>query len=773
MKRLFLAFSLVWGMLLTLTAQHVSGIVVDSKGAPLEFVSVALLQAKDSGFVSGCVTDEQGRFSIPTEALPSQPLLIKATSVSYKPCILKCENGATGLRLVMEDDMVEYASVIVNGKRPFTKNVGDKVVFNPQLMKNIDAMQADDVLKYVPGVIVSKSGITYNGKDATILVDDRVVSRDYIANLNASDIERVELRSSHGGMYSATIQGGMINIVTKKRLLGVRATASIYADTQFRNTYTWLPRANVFFGTQKWNVYVNYSFMQSRSKMMTEITNEFLYNNTVHKSDNDNSPFLKQHQYAVGTVFYLSEKHQLSFELNGSHTPTDIGATTATEMLTLSDGSQHPATMTSDNPSKADFYNLVGSYKWTVDTLGSSLKLLMNYNKKKTNSDNHLVTAYPDLPSNNIHEIDALKADADNLSGRGDFEKNWKRGWKLTLGGEYSTSRRYSEAVFNMLHDHTTKSSSWNYREQAAGGYLGVEKTFGHFYASARMRVEHTDLRGSATDNDDVKHSSTIIVPYAYLRYSTDNGWNFNATYTRSVKHPAFAQRIGYMVRYSDVLYEMGNPDLKHDITDCLSLSVNHKGHFFSAEYTSTPDAMITTLRTENGITYIQKRNEGTRKILFLTYNYGGNLFPWWQTHFMTQVAYIHYPKSYNQSSIWWGLFYWVNRFSWERVGTFELETTYRTKYLQANITQEWNGVEMNFSYERNIGKHFVASVGINDIFNGSRTHSVHKSPTLIYDFRGNTALRSLWCKLTYKFASKRKTKTEQLENNNEIINRM
>jgi hypothetical protein len=760
-------------MLLTLTAQNVSGIVVDSKGVPLEFVSVALLHATDSGFVSGCVTDEQGRFSFHTEEQHSQSFLIKATSVSYKPCFLKCEDGTADLRLVMEDDMVEYASVIVNGKRPFTKNVGDKVVFNPQLMKNIDAMQADDMLKYVPGVMVSKSGITYNGKGGVILVNDREVSMDYIANLNASDIERVELRKSHAGMYSATIQGGIINIVTKKGLLGFRGNASMYADTQFRNTYSLIPRASIFFGTEKWNVYANYSFGQSRSKQSNEAVNEFLYNNITHKSESDVVSFEKSHYYAVGTVFNLSENHQISFEVNGSHTPKGNSKSTADETLTLADGSIHAAEMRSDNPYKSDLYNVAASYKWDIDTLGSSLKLLMNYNKKKSEDDNYLVVTYPSMPSNNINEIDAAKADAENVSGRADFEKDWKSGWKLTLGGEYSTSKRYSEMVFNMLLDNTTNSSSWNYREQTAGGYLGVEKQFGHFYAIARMRIDYAYLRGFTSDNDDVKHSSTDFVPYAYLRYSTDDGWNFDASYTKKIERPAFSDRIGYLVRYSDVLYDMGNPDLKHNVTDYIGLSVNHKGHTFLAEYESTSDVMVTTLRTENGITYIQKRNEGTRKMLFLTYNYGGNLFPWWQTNFLTRVTYIHYPESYNQSSIWWGLFNWVNRFSWERVGTFELSAAYYTKYLEANITQEWNGAVVDFSYERNLGKHFTTSVGVSDIFNGKRTHAINMSPTLIYDFRNNSVLQTFWCKLTYNFANKRKTKTEQLDNNNEIINRM
>lgn len=84
-----------------------------------------------------------------------------------------------------------------------------------------------------------------------------------------------------------------------------------------------------------------------------------------------------------------------------------------------------------------------------------------------------------------------------------------------------------------------------------------------------------------------------------------------------------------------------------------------------------------------------------------------------------------------------------------------------------------WNRLFMDVSYERNIGEHFIGSVGVEDIFNNSRSHAVNVSPTLIYDIWYEHYNPAVWCKLTYKFANKRKAKTDQLKNNNEIIKRM
>ena len=759
-----------------LKAQQIEGDVVDVQGQPLSFASVALLHPVDSSLVSGVMADINGHFSIQGK-IDQQTFLLRVSSVSYETVFMKVDKETSNLKIVMNDNTIEYASVIVSGKRPFSKRVGDKVVFNPQLMNNIDAMQANDVLKYAPGVVVEKDKVSFNGKDAALLINGRVMgseeAMDYLSNLNATDIERIEIRQNSGGLYSSTIQGGLINIVTKKNLLGLRGTASMYSDTKFHDSYTLSPNANIFFGTQKWNLYASYKYTQFRAKSNTEMTNDFLYNGSTHFSNIDALSCLKKHNYRLGSVFNISDNHRLSLEINGSHMPWRPDAMDSNELLTLANGNSYTATQHSKSPSKSDFYNIAGAYHWELDSLNSSFNLLTNYNKIKTRQEDNLMTTYPLLPSNNVHEIDNDYMSADNISIKADLEKHWANEWTLTAGGAYSTSKRFNETNFNYLIDNTNSYNSWNYREHIGAGYLGVEKKFGHFYAIGRMRLEHTNLNGHTTSSDNVKWKTTDIIPYAFLSYSTESGWTFSTSYTRNTRRPAFSQLSGYMTRYNDVLYEMGNPNLKHDITEHVDLTINKKQHTLTFEFESTPNAMITTIESQNGISYIQEQNKGKRRYVTGIYTYGGNLFSWWQTNAMAELVYINYPESFNQKSLWFGFFSWVNRFSWERIGTFELSAHYTTKVLEGNITMKRKTALLYFSYERNLGKNFIVSAGVNDILNGGRVHTVNKSPTLVFDFKQNNFNPEYWCKLTYKFGNKRKTQTNQLENENDIIDRM
>ena len=58
---------LLLGLLLNsivIDAQSVSGLLVDEKGNPVSFANVVLLSSKDSSFVQGTISNEQGIFSI-------------------------------------------------------------------------------------------------------------------------------------------------------------------------------------------------------------------------------------------------------------------------------------------------------------------------------------------------------------------------------------------------------------------------------------------------------------------------------------------------------------------------------------------------------------------------------------------------------------------------------------------------------------------------------------------------------------------------------------
>ena len=95
-----------------------------------------------------------------------------------------------------------------------------------------DVGAADDVLGKIPGIVKDDDKLTVFGKgEPLVYINGRQV-RDFseLEQLNAKDIQRVELVTNPGARYDATV-GAVVRIVTKKNPnegLGVDVRSSVY-----------------------------------------------------------------------------------------------------------------------------------------------------------------------------------------------------------------------------------------------------------------------------------------------------------------------------------------------------------------------------------------------------------------------------------------------------------------------------------------------------------------------------------------------------------------
>ena len=81
-------------------AQNIIGKVMNTKGEPLAFANVVLLNRTDSAFVKGAVSGEDGSFAIDSSCNGG---IIKVTSVGYKTICKDCTGENVGI-IKMEED---------------------------------------------------------------------------------------------------------------------------------------------------------------------------------------------------------------------------------------------------------------------------------------------------------------------------------------------------------------------------------------------------------------------------------------------------------------------------------------------------------------------------------------------------------------------------------------------------------------------------------------------------------------------------------------------
>ena len=212
MERLLLIL-LLFCTELCANAQSVSGKVLDEKQNPIPYANVVILSAKDSAFIAGTTTLEDGRFSINNVASGN---ILKASFIGYEP-YFKTLSGQETLTIVLKEDAKMMKEVVVKGNAPLHKMTSEGIQTNIENTILSKLGTCEDVLAHVPGLTKKKDGYEVFGKGTPIIYINGRQMRDAteLERLKSSDIKNVEVITNPGSKYNATVRA-VVKIRTKK-----------------------------------------------------------------------------------------------------------------------------------------------------------------------------------------------------------------------------------------------------------------------------------------------------------------------------------------------------------------------------------------------------------------------------------------------------------------------------------------------------------------------------------------------------------------------------
>ncbi len=183
MRKLFLFLSLCCAVLFA-TAQNtekviVSGTVWDADlNEAMGQATVQLLSSRDSSFVSGAVTQMNGRFQLP--AVKAGNYVLKVSFIGYLSQFKNVQLSASRPkydvgRISLSADAILMKETVVVGHVPPVQMSEDTLVFNSAAYKVAEGSALEELIKKLPGAEVSDDGgVTINGKTVSkILVDGK------------------------------------------------------------------------------------------------------------------------------------------------------------------------------------------------------------------------------------------------------------------------------------------------------------------------------------------------------------------------------------------------------------------------------------------------------------------------------------------------------------------------------------------------------------------------------------------------------------------------
>jgi outer membrane receptor protein involved in Fe transport len=612
MKIVLLLFSVV--VTTVLTAQHtLSGRVVEEEGTAVAYATVAAYRSVDSTLVQVETTDDSGIFRFRDMLGDDYDLVISL--LGYRelrhPRVHLTEDHNLGV-LTLNSTGVDLQTATVTAERVLVEVKPDRTVFNVNGTINAAGNDAITLLRMAPGVTVDNNdNISVLSRSGVIIyVDGRRVPlsgqdlSNYLRNLTAEQIDRIDIITSPGARYEAQGNAGIIDIRLKKAE-NEGANGSLTASGSQGRYAIYALNAGGNFRNRKLNVFGNVGFTSNESftdNAFVSRQNGFLLTDDLLSRPESNTPSLR-----LGTDIYLDERQTLGFlysgifenltrdVINSTIIRSGVGAPVDSILRGGVDGSGDHSRNT---------FNV--NYNFAIGD-GQNLNVDLDYGRYRNDDVLDQPNRYFNPAGDLLSMADAYfetPIDIDIYTARLDYDFSIGEG-AASAGAKYTrVATENTFLAFDGLFDNrmldADQSNIFNYDETVYAAYLSYAGAFSERLSySAGLRMEATVADGLlmeiAGDNrtNPVDSNYLSLFPSAGLTYEASENATWSLRYGRRINRPDYNVLNPFRVQLNELSYERGNPRLRSEIVDNVELGyVLKKRYNFKVAYSHTAAAL-------------------------------------------------------------------------------------------------------------------------------------------------------------------------------------
>ena len=554
------------------------GCVIDAKSQPVGYATiVAMVGDKQAG---GTTSDEQGNFSL---TLPAGEYKIIIDFVGYKTVerTLTLPADADMGDITLAESTTAIDEVVV--KAQMIRREADRFVVD---VANSDAAIGKDgteLLRQSPGVWVKDDEISINGSAGTkIFINDREIKMSgeelvrYVKSLRAEDIAKIEIVPQTGADHDADTSGGIIYITLRRRLEnGVMGSVSMQSN-QGKYMEMYDPSATINAHVGRFDISASAWYSYNEMKAISEERTSYLNPRADLNSDSD-LRFAGNHGgFSASVVAEINPRHSIGAW--AQYTGEDTYSTTKSRTSYLSDLLTRNNTSNYNGDSDSYRYAAALNYVIKTDTLGSTLKFIVDYNERapRNGEDSHA----------QINENGVLKDSLYNYRNTSLFriatasvarERTLSSHWKLRYGAKYTYNEVNSAAQYRY-----ESAGVWvpsivddfdiSYAENIGAAYATATMNYGRVSAVIGLRGEYTYTDGKESG---VSQKYFSLFPNANVSFALDKSGKHSlvAQYSRNITRPNFWNLTPNRMQISDYTFQSGNPLLKPQYGDNISLT--------------------------------------------------------------------------------------------------------------------------------------------------------------------------------------------------------
>lgn len=615
MKRVCYLFFTLIALLMSLRAHAsvalpISGRVVDDSGEAICYATVVLSLQEEQ--ITGGATDDQGRFELYVDAGEYE---LTISYVGYQQESRIVESGVDLGEFTLKAESTKIDNVVVTSN--FIRREADRFIVDVANAPSSIGQDGEELLRSSPGVWVMNDEISINGNsNPKIYVNDRELKLSneqtmiYLRNLKSDDVRRIEVIPQSGAELDASSSSGVIMIYLKRQMSAgmignISLRGALNSDLQ-----NYSPSASINFQTEKLSLNTSAWYNGYSSNSATAITTNYTELDTQLSDISDSERCSFSGGGRLEAVYNFNSRHSVGAEVN--YFKSGSRSLSGSESARAIGGIESLSSSSYDTENDGGNLSVTFNYIYKLDSLGSTLKLLADYNNNSGNSfsDNIVV---------GVGKVDSLhqsRSFSDFKVATVTLAAEKVIAPKLTLksGAKYTNNDMDSRSNYSYFGDGEWQElAAYNkdelYTEEIGAAYLIGSSHLGRWSMVAGLRAEYTKTKG----RDNLLNKDYMSwFPNFNLSYLLDpTGSNsITAQYSRSISRPNFWSLNPARTQSAEYLYIIGNPSLLPEYKNSVNLTFVYK-----YKYSLTASMQI----AENSITQIMMQDQDNPNVTYIS----------------------------------------------------------------------------------------------------------------------------------------------------------
>ena len=595
----------------------VRGKIIDSKtGKPLEYASISLTNTSWGKIIEGTITDARGRFFM--NKIRSGKYQISVSYLGYDSQeidfeLTKKKPDVKLADILMLANAEMLSEVKISEQKPIFESKIDKIVYNAENDMNEGLNDATDVLRKAPLLTVDLEGevslrgsknikFLVNGKASSFFTSDIATALQMIP---ADEVKSVEIITSPGAKYDGEGDAGIVNIITKRKVIdGYKSTLSSAFGTRMNRQNANLSLGKGRFGLSArggghWSWPRIGSSNSKRENWDLETPEDI---NTLIDSSNTFSQWIG-YRGSINMFYDVNAYNSIMSDIRISGRNSFSNDSTTYWI----DG---------DTTYSYDSYIETSGKKTNIEWSTDYIKTFADNEEKELSISFQIGGSLGDDNINNDKDgIRQYSTDNDEKEIESTLQLDYTHPFleenKLELGAKFiNRNREIVTATPSNLEGFRSPQDIFNYNQKVMSSYISSDWALpSDFGLKAGIRYEMTMISGdwSSGNKEAFDNSYGNILPSLTVAKEFSQAESLKLSYNNRISRPGIKNINPNTLRTNNFSITEGNPNLLPASTHQIEMGYNKFGKKYQGSYSvyakHTIDIIESYARIVNGIT--------------------------------------------------------------------------------------------------------------------------------------------------------------------------